>query len=87
MSASALGALSIGVVILLAVTVDEGFGWLLIPALPVALVLDAAGTLRGVAGLVFAVRDRGRYAWPVAGLLLGVGQLTAVGMFISGAFS
>lgn len=87
MSASAFGALSIGVVILLAVTVDEGYGWLLIPALPVALVLDAAGTVLGVVGLVFAARDRGGYAWPVAGLLLGAGQLTAVGMFISGAFS
>ncbi|KAA9089848.1 hypothetical protein [Microbacterium radiodurans] len=72
---AALGILSVGLVILLAVTIDENFGWFLIVVIPGALLAGAIGGILGIVGLVFARRDRGGYAWPAVGLVLGAGQL------------
>jgi len=83
---SALGILGVGIVMLLAITVDENYAWLLLVVLPAALVGGAIGGILGVVGLVFARIDRGGFAWPAVGLVLGAGQLLVATALLNGWF-
>lgn len=76
--AAVVGVVPVLLVFLLAVTVDENFGWLLIPAFAWVVLTGAAGVLLGVVGLVLACVDRRCFTWPVVGLVASLALLAPV---------
>lgn len=82
-----LGILGVGCVLLLAATVDPNYGWLLFVALPAAIVAGAAAGILGIVGVVFARADRTGSGWPIAGIVLGAGQLLGAAGLLGGWFA
>lgn len=82
-----LGILGVGIVLLLAATIDPNYGWLLFVALPAAVMAGAVASVLGIVGVVFARADGSGYAWPIAGIVLGVGQLLGALGLLSGWFA
>lgn len=63
------------IVVVLASTADPNYGWLLFVTMPIAVLLGAIALVLGVIGIVIARIDRGGYAWPIVGTVLGAAQL------------
>lgn len=69
---SILAVLPIAFTLALMGLVDPNFGWFMLLAFPWAIIVGAVGAVLAVVGLIVAIRRRTQYAWPVAGLVIGV---------------
>ncbi|WP_053386488.1 hypothetical protein [Leucobacter japonicus] len=84
---SAAGILPIAIVILLMVTVDQNYGWLLLIVMPLSALIGAVGAVLGIVALCFAISARRTYAWPITGIVLGAVQVIAIIGLLTGAWS
>ncbi len=81
-----IGILAVGLVFLLAATVDPLWGWMLFVALPISVAAGAIGGVLGIVGLITARGERAGYGWPVAGVVLGGGQVLLGSGLLGGWF-
>lgn len=79
-----IGIMPTAIVAILAATADPNYAWLAFITLPIAVLFGAIAVVLGIIGLVFARTDRGGYAWPVVGLVLGALQLLPAAAFLTG---
>lgn len=70
-------------VLLLAATVDEQFGWLLIPAFALLVGGGAVAMLSGIVGLIFAAIRRRGFLWPAIGTVSGIGLVGAASLILN----
>jgi len=79
-----VGILPTVIVFVLAGTADPNYGWLLFITLPIAVLFGPVALILGIIGIVFARVDRGGYAWPIVGAVLGALQLLPAALFLAG---
>lgn len=60
------------VVLIIAATVSPDFGWFSLVTIPGTAIGGVLGALAGVVGIVYARLRRRAYAWPIAGIALGL---------------
>ncbi|WP_143740708.1 hypothetical protein [Microbacterium sp. SZ1] len=77
-----VGIVPTAIVFVLASTIDPNYGWLLFVTLPIAVFFGAVALVLGIIGIVLARADRGGYAWPIVGVVLGVVQLLPAAAFL-----
>ncbi|MEW2012998.1 MULTISPECIES: hypothetical protein [Microbacterium] len=70
-------------VLLLAATVDEQYGWLLIPAFALLVGGGSVAMLTGIVGLVFAAIRRRGFLWPAIGTAAGIGLVGTASLILS----
>lgn len=81
-----IGVLSVVLVVLPSMTVDQNFGWYLFLVVLAAFVMGAISAVLGIVGLVLARIDRSDYGWPVAGIALGAVQAIILAALIIRSF-
>ncbi|MDJ1114773.1 hypothetical protein [Microbacterium dauci] len=68
--------------LLLAITVDANYGWLMLIAIPIVVVGGLLGMLAGIVGIIYAGIRRRAFVWPIVGIVLGVVLVAALSLIL-----
>ncbi|WP_394278569.1 hypothetical protein [Microbacterium sp.] len=67
-----ISVLPSAIALILALSVDANYGWLLIITIPVLVIGGLIGMLAGIVGIIFGVIRRRALVWPIVGTAVGV---------------